>query len=122
MAMVASIYMTVLVALERYIAVSRPISTYVAGGGGGDQEGRMKSWLKVLTYVGPVILVSVVINVSTFFEFVVYCENENDIGPLDVNQTSHCRPKICPHLRLNEDYIKYYNNLFRESLNNRQKS
>ena len=34
MAMVASIYMTVVIALERYIAVSRPISTYVAGGGG----------------------------------------------------------------------------------------
>ena len=118
MAMVASIYMTVLVALERYIAVSRPISTYVAGGGGGDQEGRMKSWLKVLTYVGPVILFSVVINVSTFFEFAVHCENY--MGLMDSNQTSHCRPKICPHLRLNEEYIKYYNNLFRDGFGTRQ--
>ena len=68
MAMVASIYMTVVIALERYIAVARPISAYVAG---GDQEGMIKLWLNVLKYAGPVILLSVVINISTFFEFFV---------------------------------------------------
>ena len=79
----------------------------------------MKSWLKVLKYVGPVVLISALINVSTFFEFDVRCKNE--IESLDSNQTSYCRLKICPHLRLNEDYIKYYNNLFREGFNIRQK-
>ena len=68
MAMVASIYMTVVIALERYIAVSRPISAYV---GGRDNEETMAAWLKVLKYVGPVILLSVVINISTFFEFFI---------------------------------------------------
>ena len=71
MAMVASIYMTVAIALERYIAVSRPISTYV---GGGDNEETMAAWLKVLKYVGPVILLSVAINISTFFEFFIKWE------------------------------------------------
>ena len=48
MAMVASIYMTVVIALERYIAVSRPISTYVGGRGGGSDQGEtMAAWLKV---------------------------------------------------------------------------
>ena len=111
MAMVASIYMTVVIALERYIAVSRPISTYVAS---GDQEGLVKSWLKVLKYVGPVILFSVVINISTFFEFKVHCDNNEEL--IDANQTSYCHPKICPYLRQDEDYIKYYNNLFREGI------
>ena len=113
MAMVASIYMTVVIALERYIAVSRPISAYVGGGGGGDSGETMAAWLKVLKYAGPVLLFSVAINISTFFEFfVVSCENDDE--PRDSNQTSYCRPHICPHLRLNENYIKYYNNLFRD--------
>ena len=99
MAMVASIYITVVIALERYIAVSRPISTYVSG---GDDEGILKAWLRVLKYVGPVILFSVVINISTFFEFVIK------------------EGKIYPSLRLNEDYIKYYINMFREGITSRQ--
>ena len=94
MTMVASIYMTVVIALERYIAVSRPISTYVAS---GDQEGLIKSWFKVLKYVGPVILFSVVINISTFFEFKVHCDNNGEL--VDANQTSYCHPKIHPILK-----------------------
>ena len=82
MAMVASIYMTVVIALERYIAVSRPISAYVGGGGGGDSGETMAAWLKVLKYAGPVLLFSVAINISTFFEFfVVSCENDIEPDP-----------------------------------------
>ena len=99
MAMVASIYITVVIALERYFAVSRPISTYVSG---GDDEGILKAWLRVLKYVGPVILFSVVINISTFFEFVIK------------------EGKIYPSLRLNEDYIKHYINMFRDGITSRQ--
>ena len=95
MAMVASIYMTVVIALERYIAVSRPISAYVAG---GDQEGMIKLWLNVLKYAGPVILLSVVINISTFLEFFVHCEDILELE--DPNQTSICHS--CPHLTLEE--------------------
>ena len=112
-AMVASIYMTVVIALERYIAVSRPIRAYVAD---GDQEGMIKSWLNVLKYAGPVVLFSVVINISTFLEFFVHCEDILELE--DPNQTSICHS--CPHLRLEENYIKYYNNLFREDFSNRQ--
>ena len=118
MAMVASIYMTVVIALERYIAVSRPIRAYVAD---GDQEGMIKSWLNVLKYAGPVILFSVIIHISLFFEFFVHCDKmfelvysnqtSRPMVPIYV-ETSKCH--ICPHLRLKENYIKYYNNLFRE--------
>ena len=108
--MMASIYMTVVIALERYIAVSRPISAYIAG---GDEDGILKLWLQVFKYVGPVLIFSVVINISTIFEFVVNCNH-------DTNQTSYCEPIVCPGLRLNEVYIKYYINLFREGLSTRQ--
>ena len=114
MAMVASIYMTVVIALERYIAVARPISAYVAG---GDQEGMIKLWLNVLKYAGPVILLSVVINISTFFEFFVHCDTS--LKSVNSNQTLSCH--MCPHLRLNDNYIKYYNNLIREGFSIRQK-
>ena len=114
MAMVASIYMTVVIALERYIAVARPISAYVAG---GDQEGMIKLWLNVLKYAGPVILLSVVINISTFFEFFVHCDTS--LESVNSNQTLSCH--MCPHLRLNDKYIKYYNNLVREGSSIRQK-
>ena len=98
--MVASIYMTVVIALERYIAVSRPISTYIRG---GDEDGIIMIWMQVLKYVGPVILFSVVITISKFYEFALYCD------PCD---TTQCKTHICPDLRLNEEYIKYYINLF----------
>ena len=109
MAMVASIYMTVVIALERYIAVSRPIRAYVAD---GDQEGMIKSWLNVLKYAGPVILFSVVIHISLFFEFFVHCDKTFELVDSKWIETSNYH--ICPHLRLNESYIIYYNNLFRE--------
>ena len=111
--MVASIYMTVVIALERYIAVSRPIRAYVAD---GDQEGMIKSWLNVLKYAGPILLFSVVINISTFLEFFVHCEDILELW--DPSQTSICHS--CPHLRLKDNYIKYYNNLVREDFSNRQ--
>ncbi len=69
-AMVASIYTTVVVALERYIAVSRPIDTFVVGGG-GESDGTAAAWRKVLLYVGPAIAFSVGFNIPTFFEFCV---------------------------------------------------
>ena len=109
--MVASIYVTVVIALERYNAVCQPINTYIAG---GDEDGTLKLWLPVLKYVGPVIIFSVVINISKFFEFVVEC-NQN------TNHTLYCEPILCPGLRLNEVYIKYYINLFREEFSTRQK-
>ena len=61
--MVSSIYTTVVVAVERYYAVTRPISAFVDDGGG--------KWKKVLAFISPVIVFSVIFNIPTFFEFCV---------------------------------------------------
>ena len=78
-AMVASIYTTVIVALERYVAVSRPIDVYISTGDsvmgtrGARAKGKrfLKGWGKVMAYVGPVVLFSIVFNITTFMEFKV---------------------------------------------------
>ena len=79
--MVASIYTTVVIALERYVAVSRPISTYVTAAAGGD-EGRVAAWCKVLKYVGPAVLLSAAVNVPTFFELTFLCKKGAESGEL----------------------------------------
>ena len=68
------------VAVERYHAVTRPLSAFVDDSGG--------KWKKVLVFIVPVLLFSFVFNIPTFFEFVVetkdtppgHCKN-NDIEP-----------------------------------------
>ena len=77
--MVASIYTTVVVAMERYYAVTRPISAFVDDGGG--------KWKKVLIFVIPVLIFSIIFNIPTFFEFRVQmtsqppetCTSQDDI-------------------------------------------
>ena len=59
--MMASIYATVIVAFERYFAVSRPISAFVNDGNG--------SWKKVLTYITPMVIFTILFNMPKFFEF-----------------------------------------------------
>ena len=59
--MVASIYTTVVVAVERYYAVTRPISAFVDDSGG--------KWKKVLVFIIPVLIFSIIFNLPTFFEF-----------------------------------------------------
>ncbi len=61
-AMVASIYLTVVIAMERYRAVSKPLTSFI-----GDAEGGR--WRRVFAYVGPVLVFSVMFNLPTFFEF-----------------------------------------------------
>ena len=64
--MMASIYATVIVAFERYVAVSRPISTYIQDGS--------DSWRKTFFYIFPMSLFSLAFNFSKFFE---YCGTED---------------------------------------------
>jgi hypothetical protein len=73
-AMVASIYLTVVVAVERYLAVSRPVSVFM-----GDAEGRR--WGKVFNFVMPVVIFSVLFNLPTFFEFSVIDRPATEIAP-----------------------------------------
>ena len=56
-----SIYMTVILAMERYRAVSKPIDyhTIIVSG---------KQWQRVFHYVVPVVVFSLVFNMPKFFE------------------------------------------------------
>ena len=60
-AMMASTYATVVVALGRYLAVAKPITTMVSSGRG--------SWKTVLIYILPVILCSFLFKLPIFWEF-----------------------------------------------------
>ena len=60
-AMMASTYATVVVALGRYFAVAKPITTMVSSGRG--------SWKSVLMYIFPVILFSFLFKLPIFWEF-----------------------------------------------------
>ena len=62
-AMNASIYLTVVIAIERYLAVSRPLSVYMGEIGGQNK------WRALVFYVAPAILLAILINIPCFFEF-----------------------------------------------------
>jgi len=93
-----SIYMTVILAMERYRAVSKPIDyhTIIVSG---------KQWQRVFRYVIPVVFFSLIFNMPKFFE--LKTKKIEDFG----NQT---RLSIAPtELRLNDDYTTHYNHNLR---------
>ena len=82
--MVASIYMTIIISMERYVAVSKPIHSFV-----GNFEGAQGKWKSALMYTFPAVLFSIAFSLPKFFEFSVVssdflCDlNDNPIHPLD---------------------------------------
>ena len=62
-AMVCSIYMTVVLAIERYIAVSRPFLTYTADNN--------RTWKSMIRYTSAMVIVIVGFHISLFAEFTV---------------------------------------------------
>ena len=60
-AIVASIFTTVILALERFLAVSKPIEYHNATQG-------MNPWSRVIKYVIPVMLMSAIFSIPKFFE------------------------------------------------------
>ena len=60
--LVASIYLTVVLALERFLAVSKPVAVYVSDGSG-------RKWFKVFCYVGPVLAFAFTFSIPHLFEF-----------------------------------------------------
>ena len=60
--LVASIYLTVVLALERFLAVSKPVAVYVSDGSG-------RKWFKVFCYVGPVLTFAFTFSIPHLFEF-----------------------------------------------------
>ena len=60
---VASMYTTVVIALERYLAVSKPLMTFI-----GRDEDR---WKKLLFRIIPVLMISLILSLPISFEFVI---------------------------------------------------
>ena len=86
--MVASIYTTAVVALERYVGVSRPINVYVSASRG---DGDRNKWRTLLLYVGPVLVFSVLFNLPTFFEFEVKLESVKGETGKQRDRIAKCR-------------------------------
>ena len=59
-ALVASVYTTVVIAFERYVALKNPFTMRTAS--------EDKKWLQVAKWVGPTIIFSIVFNIPMFFE------------------------------------------------------
>jgi hypothetical protein len=75
-AMMVSIYATIVVALGRYLAVAKPISTMVQSGKG--------KWKTVLMYLVPVLIFTVLFKLPIFFEFYTeWCSADCVHGKLD---------------------------------------
>ena len=79
-AMNASIYLTVVIAIERYLAVSRPLSVYMGEIGGQNK------WQTLVFYVAPAITLAILINIPCFFEVEwVYQESEGQFHLLIIS-------------------------------------
>ena len=117
MAIVSSIFTTVVLAVERCLAVAKPIEYHNAIQG-------TNPWRRVFHYIVPVIIISVVFNTPKYFEIEAYelkrnnaaAGNGNDSitdiieDPVEVSQKVIVSVKPTD-LRMNDDYIFYYNNL-----------
>jgi hypothetical protein len=60
-AVLSSIFMTVVLALERYLAITRPIEYHNAIQGANP-------WKRVWSYVVPVVIFSAIFNIPKFLE------------------------------------------------------
>ena len=73
---ISSIYTTVVIALERYFAVSKPICTFI--------QNNRQSWRQVLLAVTPAVSISLFLSFPTIFEFIpelknFQCENGEQV-------------------------------------------
>ena len=81
--MVASIYTTIIISMERYVAVSKPIYSFV-----GHFEGAHGKWKSAMMYTIPVGVFSILFSLPKFFEFSVVsvdflCYQNEPIHQLD---------------------------------------
>ena len=71
-AMNASIFLTMVIALERYLAVSKPLSVFM-----GETGSTRRKWKTVSFYVLPAILMAILVNIPIFFEITAQPTNVN---------------------------------------------
>lgn len=101
------IYLTVLLAFERYNVIVRP-----------HHQSAELSWLRVLKYVGPIVFCSSAYNLPRFFEFSVelsdpnniYNESDNHIS--NQNNCSNQHINVTSELRWHDEwYVLLYINI-----------
>lgn len=113
-ALTCSIYATVVLATERFMAVSKPVEYHIMVNASGANP-----WKRVLAYMLPTIAFGILLNFPKFFELfaarvIVGTEKiwKADVDGIEtyeiINKT---RLEIRPtELRLNDDYVLYYVN------------
>ena len=85
---IMSMYTTVTIALERYLAVSKPIIAFV--------QRDEKDWKKVFCMLGPVMFVSFLLAVPLCFEFFIddkcaLCFHDKQVGELNMDKCDHSK-------------------------------
>ena len=85
-ASITSMYTTVVIALERYIAVSKPLITFV--------EREENNWKKVFLRVGPIMVFAFILILPLCFEFFIdpkctICLNDRMYGTVSMDHCDH---------------------------------
>ena len=109
-----SIYMTVILALERYNALANPTSHQGSNFRGGQNSLRtyfIHHWARVLKYVGPIILLSSLFYIPKLMELHVVKIPEECIRNGTLVNCSHSYSVISTELRNNNHYILWYINV-----------
>ena len=88
-AMCSIIYMTILLAFQRYMYVTRPLDSRIRN----DQHFGA-TWKKVFYYVGPVILISFAYHLPVFFEVTIGTCSESDEKCFDNSTTIVLSKKV----------------------------
>ena len=112
MILCCSTYLTVMLAMERYKAVWRPVEYR------NNVLSSLHPWRRVLTYVAPVVLLSVLFNIPKFFEttmfYATYTTNVTDpITNVTTAQEVEKLTLATSPLRLNRAYVLWYSNVAR---------
>ena len=100
-AIVCSIYATVVLSVERYIAVSRPVQYHIMVNASGASP-----WRRVLAYMVPTVVFAVLFNLPKNFEL-----HPEDVPDEEGNGT-HVEYRATA-MRLHPDYVLYYQNILR---------
>nr|XP_040583812.1 FMRFamide receptor-like [Lepeophtheirus salmonis] len=111
---VCSIYTTIGLAAERWLAVSRPVEYHLSVNANG-----ARPWKRVTAYVAPILIFSIAYNIPKFFEVkprvnVIYNQTEYDpIAKTHVVYNVTQMDFDLTGIRMNEDYVFYYVNVSR---------
>ena len=89
--MCCSIYTTVLLALERYNALVRPISNQGIGRSKQSMRQYLKQhWTRLLKYIGPIMILAAVFCIPKTLELKLLTEERCDVIQNDIHKTNSC--------------------------------